>query len=72
MSKNNMKYIGVQKINKQTGKRELRYRVHFQHEHKVYQFGNYTDAKECAKAYDLFVIKSSIDRPTNFFKKKLV
>jgi len=61
------KYIGVHR-GRTSGRRF--FRVEFSHKGTKYSFGSYQDDKECAKAYDLFVIKNGFDRPTNFFKKK--
>jgi hypothetical protein len=64
------KYIGV-RYKYIWGNRRA-YTVQFQHNNVLYSFGQYDTPKECAKAYDLFVIKNKIDRETNFFKKKVV
>jgi hypothetical protein len=65
-----MKYIGVYE------RRNMTYRkifsVRFSHNSIKYEFGSYKTAEECARAYDLFVIRKGLDRKTNFFKKKIV
>jgi hypothetical protein len=48
------------------------YSVRFYVDGERFEFGNYSTEKECAKAYDLFVIKNNLPRKTNFFKKVLV
>tara|TARA_R110001606_G_C15202764_1_gene631891 strand:+ start:464 stop:661 length:198 start_codon:yes stop_codon:yes gene_type:complete len=63
-----MKYIGVRKARRQ-GKQF--FNVSFTHLGVRYCFGYHDNAIDCAKAYDLFVIKKQLDRKTNFFKKKL-
>ncbi len=63
-----MKYIGV---SRQKAQGRYYFRVNFMHKRKRYTMGFYKDPKIAAKAYDLFVIKSEMDRKTNFFKKKL-
>ncbi|MGA1703066.1 MAG: hypothetical protein ACO393_05995 [Methylophilaceae bacterium] len=62
------KYIGVKISSPWAGRRA--YGVSFQHDNVIYSFGRYKDPKECAKAYDLFVIRKGLKRETNFFKKK--
>jgi hypothetical protein len=62
------KYIGVHK--RRTSGR-MYFRVSFSYKGTKHEFGHYTDEKECAKAYDMLVIKMGYDRKTNFFKKKL-
>ena len=64
------KYLGIRKVKQRVGKPH--FRVAFNHNGVRHEFGRYLDEKECAKAYDLYVIKKGIDRPTNFLKKKLV
>tara|TARA_R110000744_G_scaffold17140_1_gene46762 strand:+ start:2359 stop:2556 length:198 start_codon:yes stop_codon:yes gene_type:complete len=63
-----MKYIGVRKARR--GGREF-YNVTFKHLGINYCFGYHDNEKDCAKAYDLFVIKKGLNRKTNFLKKKL-
>ena len=63
-------YIGVRRHKDWIGRHY--FMVRFAHNNIRYEFGRYEDPKECAKAYDLFVIKNGFDRETNFFKKKLV
>jgi len=65
-----MKYIGV-KRKKNRGNR-YKFVVDISIDGVRYFFGNYDDPKEAAKAYDLLVIRKGLDKPTNFFKKKLV
>jgi hypothetical protein len=62
------KYIGVHRA-KSAGRKF--YRVAFIHNGVRHEFGNFIDEKECARAYDLHVIRKGLDRKTNFFKKKL-
>lgn len=64
-----MKYIGVAK-RKDKGGRNF-FSIRFTYKNVRHEFGRYEDARECAKAYDLFVIKKQMDRKTNFFKKIL-
>lgn len=47
------------------------FRVRFDYNGKRYDFGHYKDEKECAKAYDLFIIRNNFNKETNFFKKKV-
>jgi len=68
MKEDNTKYKGVS-IARRNGRKY--YRVKLYHEGERYEFGNYEDKKECAKAYDLFVIKNNLPKKTNFFKKKV-
>lgn len=63
-----MKYIGVRKARRQG---RVFFNVAFTHLGVRYCFGYHDNEKDCAKAYDLFVIKMKFDRKTNFFKKKL-
>jgi hypothetical protein len=58
-------YIGVSR-----GQKKWITRIKYNNETVL--LGYYDDVKDAAKAYDLFVIKNNLDRPTNFFKKKLV
>lgn len=69
MKKKDIKYRGVYR-DKVSG-RDF-FRVRFDHEGKSYSFGYYKDEKECAKAYDLFVIRNNLSKETNFLKKKTV
>ena len=61
-------YIGVKRHRDWTGR--YCFMVRFAHNNVRYEFGRYKDAKECAKAYDLFVIKNGFKLETNFFKKR--
>lgn len=36
------------------------------------QIGRFMDEKEAAKAYDKYVIRNNLNRPTNFLKKRVV
>lgn len=67
--KKSTRYKGV--VKKRRNGRWI-FMISFQHNNVIYQFGSYDDEKECAKAYDMFVIKKQLKRETNFFKKKLV
>jgi len=68
MKEETIKYRGV---NKQIrgGKTVFRFQVVNNGVSK--SMGWYKTAKECAKAYDLYVIKNNLPQKTNFFKKKL-
>ncbi len=65
-----MKYIGVYKRKDRTYREH--FSVRFSHNSIRYEFGHYKTAEDCARAYDLFVIRKGLDRKTNFFKKKVV
>lgn len=65
-----MKYIGVYKRKDRTYREH--FAVRFCHKSIKYEFGHYKTAEDCARAYDLFVIRKGLDRKTNFFKKKVV
>lgn len=60
-------FIGVQRRRNRAGR--LIYTIRFSYKKKRYEFGSYDNAKECAKAHDMFVIKNKMNRKTNFFKK---
>lgn len=60
------KYIGIRR-RRNSGR--LVWIVSFSHKSIRYEFGQYKDQRECARAYDLFVLKNGLDRETNFFKK---
>lgn len=60
------KYIGIRR-RRNAGR--LVWVVSFSHKSIRYEFGQYKNEIECAKAYDLFVIKKGLDRKTNFLKK---
>lgn len=62
-----MKYIGIRE-KRRSGR--IVWSISFRHDSVLYEFGHYKDPKECAKAYDLFVIKKQLNMETNFFKKK--
>lgn len=69
MNKANKKYTGVHEV-RNHGK--IRFRVRVVKENgRSHTFGWYRDEVECAKAYDLFVIRKNLPHKTNFFKKKL-
>lgn len=62
-----MKYKGI--IKKKVNGGKIIYMVSFQHKNIRYEFGRYKTSKEAAKAYDLFILRKRIDKPTNFLKK---
>ena len=68
MKNKDIKYRGVYRKN--SAGRKV-FRVRFHHEGKRYEFGHYKDERECARAYDLYVIKNNLPKKTNFFKKKV-
>lgn len=69
MNEKSKKYTGVYKV-RSHGK--IRFRVRLIKDNgRPHTFGFYKDEKECAKAYDLYVVRKNLQRRTNFFKKKL-
>lgn len=68
MKRKNTQYRGVYRA---TRNGRTYFRVRLTHKGVRHEFGNYKDEKECAKAYDLYVIKNNLPNKTNFFKKKL-
>ena len=63
------KYKGVYK-RRRSGRTFFAVRLY--HKGERYEFGHYSNEKDCAKAYDLFVIKNNLPKKTNFFKKVLL
>ena len=61
-----MKYKGIRKARNRGGR--IVYRVRFSYNGKNYEFGEYNNEKDCARAYDLFILKNNIKRDTNFLK----
>lgn len=35
------------------------------------QLGRFLEAKQAAKAYDMYIVKNNLNRETNFLKKKV-
>ena len=46
------------------------YKVAFQYKGVYHRVGLFKDKKEAAKAYDMYIIKNRIPKPTNFLKKQ--
>lgn len=46
-----------------------RYKARCHHNKKDVFIGFFDTEKEAAKAYDMYVIKNSLDKPTNYIKK---
>lgn len=62
-----MTYKGVRRRKDINGR--LVFSVQFYFNGKTHSFGFYKTDKECAKAYDLYVIRKGFDLETNFYKR---
>lgn len=63
------KYRGVEKVKARSGRDY--YRVAFRYRGVIHKFGRYRTQDECARAHDMYIMKMNLDRPMNFFKKKI-
>jgi len=54
-----------------TGGRKY-YKASLQHKGVIHRIGLFKEKREAGLAYDLYVIKNSIPRTTNFLKKKVL
>ena len=79
INNNNTLYIYIYRGHKQNDMRGVSiiyssgrkyYKASFQHEGVVHKIGLFKKEREAGLAYDLYVIKNSIPRTTNFLKKK--